>query len=36
MSKQLTRLQQAVSMARFISKMRALPVDSLTNEEVLP
>ena len=36
MSKQLTGLQQAVLMARFISKLRALPVDSLTSEEVLP
>ena len=36
MSKQLTWLQQAVLMARFISKLRGLPVDSLTSEEVLP
>jgi len=36
LSKQLTGLQQAVLMARFISKLRTLPVDSLTSEEVLP
>jgi len=36
MTKKLTGLQQAVLMSRFHSKLRALPVDSLTAEEVLP
>jgi len=35
-SKQLTGLQQSVLIARFNSKLRALPFDSLTSEEVFP
>eukprot|EP00092_Neocalanus_flemingeri_P007724 GFUD01008340.1.p1 GENE.GFUD01008340.1~~GFUD01008340.1.p1 ORF type:complete len:833 (+),score=293.69 GFUD01008340.1:93-2591(+) len=36
LTRQLTGLQQSVLMARFNSKLRALPVDALTSEEVLP
>jgi len=34
--KQLTGLQQAVLLAKFNSKLKSLPVDNLTSEEVLP
>merc|ERR1719369_602274 len=34
--KQLSGLQQAVLMASFVSKLKALPMDNFTSEEVLP